>query len=145
MAATDMDLNRSLMFVRFVLRAVYEGNIKPKSKLSNFLAESNFFNSVFSTIFTVNDQLLNSVKKDLADFLEKAEEFRNREAEFTQYWPYAGGEKIFLAFQNIMAKKAGDGELFTVIVGTVREVINIIGYYEGFNDFKDLYLARCGI
>jgi hypothetical protein len=145
MGLRDMELNRSLEFIRFILRAVYEGNIKSGSELSNFLLESNFFASVFSAIMTVDNQLRDSVEKELIAFLAKAEEFGSKKAEFAQFWPYEGGTKIFLAFQNIVAKKAGDGELFTVIIGIIREALNIIKDYDAFYSMRNLYLEKCGI
>jgi hypothetical protein len=137
-------IDRSLEFIKLVLRVVCEGNnIKPGGKLSNFLEDSSFFASVFQAILTVNCQLYISIKNDLEAFLAKVEEFRSKEAEFKKCRLSEEGANLFPAFQKIVAKEAGERELLVVIIGAVKGALNAINDYEEFSIMEEYYLARC--
>ena len=125
-----MDIFGSLNVFREMLNAIQDQRSGRLDKLSNFLADSNYFASVFSAILILDEKLAPPVKKDLTVFMGKAKVFIMENPEFADWWPVDREGVIRQAFRNILSGHGNQFVHFTIIMAIVRESLRMILNYE---------------
>jgi hypothetical protein len=128
-------LFRSLRFKKEILDAVYQYLVSNGAELGRFLQDHNFYAKVCCAlswpIIMSTGTDMNGVKKELKNFLAKAENFKNEHNEYSPWWPDLDREGVVRqAYGNILISHSGSCLCFALIVSTVMETIEIIEIWE---------------